>query len=685
MKMRKNILNVAALFAAAFSAMAGDVVHFQIEKVQNFLQSNATTTQPSPATPFQMSVSVQPDFSAEVSEAYFQYPPANQPQILSKDDLGNYSFSQPFSSQSQLNSKFPSGTYLFTFDTGDLTQTPWQISVDGAFPSAVPTISNYSAAQLINPDSSFTIRWQSFSGAAADDFIRLSIQDSFGNVLFSPSMNGDSEELPANTTSYTIPAFMLEASTSYTLLLSFVNPGATINDPPGGAAMRNSTSVGIRTSGGGSGDDTPPFVIFVSPTYNSTGVAVNSPVSFTFTEAMQPGHSIAWSANVNPANFIYSWNAGGNVLTAVYTPGFPQNSLITWKLNPDAANAEFKDLAGNPVPVGGFIQGSFTTSSGGSGTNNPCTTNGTDRANGYFMFKSMNYLQTSAAAPVESPVDPASFFANLSWQTGSVSSASVRLPNGSGKQMTSLFGVSFFLGQEFGSKAAMDAAYPNGQYTINITNSSSQSFLGSLNLTAPEPPVPHVANYPETQNFDFTKKLTLRWDPYSNAVISNDSISLTISDQSGNVVFSAPDPCIPRELKVTDTTIDIPAGTFSSGKIYHASLIFFKSSGRSTAIPQVPGFAAFSFATEFDIRASGGSTGGTNGASAVFTAYSKQPNGLVKMDVTVTANASYTVQHTADFLTWQNLFNTNSPTGFFSFSDPISRMEPKRFFRVKSN
>jgi len=74
-------------------------------------------------------------------------------------------------------------------------------------------------------------------------------------------------------------------------------------------------------------------------------------IIFTFDEAMQSAQSIAWSANLAPANFAYSWSTDQKRLTCKYSGNLPANVSITWKLNPSSGALLFKDPAGNILSV----------------------------------------------------------------------------------------------------------------------------------------------------------------------------------------------------------------------------------------------------------------------------------------------------------------------------------------------
>src|SRR6185436_19318124 len=165
------------------------------------------------------------------------------------------------------------------------------------FPTAIPHISNFTAAQTINPDADFTLTWDAFVGAGLNDYVELEVQDS-GAEIFAAKTTG---------TSATIPAGTLGADSSYDVVVRFVKetardttsyPGAT-----GSAGFYNETQLSISTgTGDGGGPDTQfPVLFLTSPTSGAANVGVNTTITFTFSEPMADKHSIEWSLNLNPS------------------------------------------------------------------------------------------------------------------------------------------------------------------------------------------------------------------------------------------------------------------------------------------------------------------------------------------------------------------------------------------------
>ncbi|MFO1500560.1 MAG: Ig-like domain-containing protein [Verrucomicrobiota bacterium] len=342
------------------------------------------------------------------------------------------------------------------------------------------------------------------------------------------------------------------------------------------------TSIGLRSSLGAEarglpnipglpGDFDFPVLLTSVPFTGQSQVAVDTAVTFTFLTAMAPMQTITWSDNVVAANFSYAWSSDGKTLTCTYSGKLPTNATISWTLEP----AGFKSQSGAELlPVNNT--GSFTTGSGSTDPNDPCS-GSTNLLTGVInVSKSVYYIQDSAAAPRLDPDLTAVFSVSVTGPTANpVSEASVQLPNGTTQTITNLFGH-FSLFAEFANEAEMDAAYPSGNYKVTVKLASGTKTV-TVTLPSTAPPTPTVANYAATQAFDATADFNLQWLPFTG-VATHDSLFLSIFEPGGKS-FSAPDICVPRELANTATSIVIPKNTFGVGSDKDGNLYFSKIGG----------------------------------------------------------------------------------------------------------
>lgn len=237
-------------------------------------------------------------------------------------------------------------------------------------------------------------------------------------------------------------------------------------------------------------------------------------------------------------------------LTCTLPGGFTAGSMVTWQLVPNG----FSDLAGNTLNPGNNA-GFFTVATGGgTGT---CEGGLTERKDTFLIGRSISYDQATAGAPVIAPAtdveDPAaSFIASVSPVNVSLTKAEVVIPGGARKTLASAFTVYFFH-QVFTNETELNAAYPNGGYTADLTLSGGSKAAVTVNLGA-GPNVPHCSNFTPAQAIDPAANFVLSWDALTGAT-ANDYIEITIKDPLGNIILHLPDPCAtpPKPLAPTAT------------------------------------------------------------------------------------------------------------------------------------
>ena len=360
---------------------------------------------------------------------------------------------------------------------------------------------------------------------------------------------------------------------------------------------------GSFNTGSGTTDTNPPVLVLSAPTNNATGVGLNRLIRFTFNEAMQAGHSIQWSANLTEAKFAYSWSVDATILTCSYSDSLPTNAVITWKLNPSGAPALFKDTAGNALAAN-LYAGSFTTSN----TNDLCNGNQVYDPRGSFSVSwQATYVQTGNGTPIEDTNSLPRFFASLASLTNNPAiSAQVQLPGGSSLDLTNYFGTTFLNFDEYASQAQLDASRPPGNYTLHV----NRVVVGSQSLTLSHqagdwPPTPQILNLPALQSADPTVDVVVQWNGFTGAGVG-DSISFTLT-LGNELIYSAPDPCVPIVLEKTATLIILPRGLLVAGRSYDASLRYFHIGAIDTnTIPDIVAFAGVSKDLNFTIVTGGG-------------------------------------------------------------------------------
>jgi len=149
---------------------------------------------------------------------------------------------------------YPPGNYVFTVRdtaTSDLVVT---VTLPNQPQPNPPHVSNYPAAQQINPEQSFTLTWEPFEGATAADIVQLEVYDflEFDAIFRTPDPD-EPGALPGTATSVVIPANTLVPSHAYQAWLTFTRWSASSNPVISTAAVRiTETEFEITTINGGS-------------------------------------------------------------------------------------------------------------------------------------------------------------------------------------------------------------------------------------------------------------------------------------------------------------------------------------------------------------------------------------------------------------------------------------------------
>lgn len=653
----------AALLLAG-PARSADVTAYSVRKAQLFVQSNEEDAPISTFPPYAAIARVEGDVSA-ILGAEVRTPGFGLSFPLTENAAGDaFEVSFPAQSIDDLNTLFGSGTYTITVDSENDGFNFSQLDLSGGgFPADIPRVSNFLAAQSIDPEADFTLNWN-----ASSHPFELVIEDDGGFRIYAVSGTG---------TSAVIPAFTLGADAMFTARLRFLNttdedassiPGAT-----GRAGFYNETSLQIWTgeeNGGGGGEDTePPMLVITNPLDGAANVPVSSVVTFIFSEPMTPSHQIQWSANVNAASVSYSW-LGDTTLIATYPGGWPADAEVTWQLDTES----FTDVAGNSLAFA--AEGSFST---GAGSVDPCDGGpGQDSGQGFALLqKLVHYVQTGNAEPVFDAENEAVFYAMYR----GASNQTINAVNISGPALdeTLLPTFGFYTFNEvFGSASALDAAYAAGEYTM-AASSTEGAFEASLAVgTAAEATIPRILNLEEMRTMDVSSPFILTFNGIPGAG-ENDSISISFSGGDGSTFF-APDPCGNIELPATATSIEIPAGTFSSGVTYEGSIIYSRMTDMdSTSIPDTFATASLTASTRFTITIGGGVN--PEPAPPSWLAPVRNGDGTIFFPLAADAGAVLVIEATSDFETWTVVGTEVAADGNAAVTVPSD--ESHRYFRAK--
>ncbi len=517
-----------------------------------------------------------------------------------------------------------------------------------------------------------------------------------GNLEFTPSGSIAAVEFQWSDDGRTLTCQPVSEMPVNTTITWKLNPAGAMFPITSSGGVALATVSGSFTTGAGGGGGTGPKLVSSSPADGATAVPVTTAVVFVFDQAMQkntalggfpptvPG-AIAWGGTgVTATKFSYSWSTDGMTLTCDYSGDLPGNTEIAWTQNPGTL-IQLESEAGDPLPSGTYA-GSFTTGQG-SGGGEDCDPSGVPATWGaYTLSKSSSYQQTSTADPVPVAESPFAFsvLANGPQAGPAATAGSLTLPNNTSQTLQALFGFLTFSDTP-ATDAALDAAYPAGNYTLRFTQTGQPERVIPMTMPAASVPVPKIANFAAAQAVNAAQGFTLSWNAFTGAGAS-DYLSLTITDGLGNLLFQAPNPCVPRELPVTATSIVIPANTLETNKSYSAMLAFGRTFYSSTnAVPEMAGFGGVSRSTEFTINTG---TGGGAADPARFTGYRLLPNGNPQMNLTGTAAHAYTIQRTSSLVTpaWSNAGTvTMDGAGAAVFEDTAAGKTFPLFYRAVAN
>jgi len=132
--------------------------------------------------------------------------------------------------QATFEGTVPQGSYTFTVKAATSNQT---VSVN--FPSSMaqpnaPHLTNYAAAQAVDPSKAFTLYWDAFTSATSTDFVQVIVASGGTNVFQTPDYTA-SNALPGTAVSVSIPAGTLKSNLTYAAQIMFARASFVTNNP----------------------------------------------------------------------------------------------------------------------------------------------------------------------------------------------------------------------------------------------------------------------------------------------------------------------------------------------------------------------------------------------------------------------------------------------------------------------
>lgn len=209
------------------------------------------------------------------------------------------------------------------------------------------------------------------------------------------------------------------------------------------------------------------------------------------------------------------------------------------------------------------------------------------------------YLQTSTAAAA---LRAAEGFEAQAFVYSTVSaSASVRKPNNQVQQLAPFNGGAQ-VRSLFNSQAALNGAWPPGNYVLNMTNATDGAKSSTMNLAGDFfPPQARVSNFTEAQTISALSPFTLTWDALGRP--ATDFVYVRIEADGAIAFETARIPGAPGALNGLSTGVTIPAGRLQEGRVYDCSVFVWRAIARdTTTIPGAAGQTAYTAETTLPIR-----------------------------------------------------------------------------------
>jgi hypothetical protein len=188
-----------------------------------FYQTNASGTLTSNAVAafgFEAAIALETNLTASAASVTI---PGGEQEGMITINSNRFSYIVGTNSFSNLASAFPPGDYVFTISNNPTSSGPISVPMpdNPTFPNP-PTLTNYAAAQAIDPTRDFTLYWTPFAGGSSHDYISVAVSAPSLGTVFQTAQFGCPDALDGTASSVVIPAGTLVVDQSYTADITFV-------------------------------------------------------------------------------------------------------------------------------------------------------------------------------------------------------------------------------------------------------------------------------------------------------------------------------------------------------------------------------------------------------------------------------------------------------------------------------
>src|SRR5580765_1072109 len=173
---------LALLLIASTPANAADVLLYGVQKGQLYVQSTPDLAELAPENPYVFEAYVEGTGQGEIYSVFLTKPGSSASSIIGSGT--SYYTRVVFSGLNAMNSLYRSGTYRFDFDSENDFFGIAYVNLNGDTYPPAPHVTNYTAAQTINPAASFAVQWDPFTGGTTDDTVELYVYDETDAVIY---------------------------------------------------------------------------------------------------------------------------------------------------------------------------------------------------------------------------------------------------------------------------------------------------------------------------------------------------------------------------------------------------------------------------------------------------------------------------------------------------------------------
>ena len=218
----KALSKICVLTVVPNQMQTADVSYCAVRKQQNFFQSGIGNPVLYNTNRYSFAVIVAPTTPASLISASIQTPAGATKSLSYNTNTGYANIEDNFSSLATFDTAYGTGNYLMVTKTvHDGTNTiPLILPPAMAYPNA-PHISNFAAAQNINPATNFMLLWDPFIGGTTNDVIRVQIHDPQGKLVYRSPERVQTGYFNGTITSMVIPSNTLVHGQTYNVGIMF--------------------------------------------------------------------------------------------------------------------------------------------------------------------------------------------------------------------------------------------------------------------------------------------------------------------------------------------------------------------------------------------------------------------------------------------------------------------------------